>query len=97
MEFHISCHHTPINCGGHRLQADRTRSPNTVPNWAAHCEMIGSTYNKGSVNPPQHDHFMFVETDNKKVTRFNGTLPTLLGYHGYAGHEFAITLEEWNQ
>ena len=35
MEFHISCHHTPNNCGVHR------RAPgegNAVPNWSEHCK-----------------------------------------------------------
>ncbi len=64
MEFHISCHHTPNNCGVHRLQPDSTRSPNAVPNWAEHCEKIGITYIKEGVNPPQHDNVMFVETDD---------------------------------
>jgi len=69
MEFHISAHHTPNNCGVHRLQADGTRAPNAVPNWAEHCQKVGIKYIKGGVNPPQHDHFMFVETDDMSKLR----------------------------
>ena len=54
MEFHISCHHTPNNCGVHRHEPDGTRSPNAVPNWAEHCKEVGVTYIKGGVNAPQH-------------------------------------------
>ena len=52
MEFHISCHHTPNNCGVHRHEPDGTRSPNAVPNWAEHCKEVGVTYIKGGVNAP---------------------------------------------
>jgi|TARA_B100001146_G_C16073306_1_gene387429 hypothetical protein len=66
MEFHISCHHTPNNCGVHRREPG---SSNTVPNWSEHCKKVGITYIKGGVNPPQHDHFLFVETDDMSKLR----------------------------
>ena len=69
MEFHISCHHTPNNCGVHRHEPDGTRSPNAVPNWAEHCKEVGVTYIKGGVNAPQHNHFLFVETNDMAKLR----------------------------
>ena len=75
MEFHISCHHTPNNCGVHR------RTPgegNAVPNWAEHCKKNGVTYIKGGVNPPQHNHFMFVETED--MAKLRDLLQPYIGY-----------------
>ena len=78
MEFHISSHHPFHNYGLHRVQADGTRSPNALPNWAAHCEKICTTYNTGGVNQAQHNHFMFVETGD--MSKLRDLIETYQGY-----------------
>ena len=75
MAFHISCHNTSNNCGVHRRAHGEA---NTVSNWANHCKKNGVKYIKGGVNPPQHDHFMFVETDD--MAKLRNLMQPYIGY-----------------
>lgn len=75
MEFHISCHHTPNNCAVHRRAPGEA---NVVPNWSEHCKKVGVTYIKGGSNPPQHNHFMFVETDD--MSKLRDLMQPYIGY-----------------
>ena len=72
MEFHISCHHTPDNCAVHRSESPMTKS------WADHCKEVGVTFIKGGVNPPQHNHFIIVETDD--MAKLRDLMQPFIGY-----------------
>mgnify|MGYP000008720223 FL=1 len=72
MEFHISCHHTPDNCAVHRSEPPITKS------WAEHCKEVGVTFIKGVVNAPQHNHFIFVETDD--MVKLRNLMHPFIGY-----------------
>ena len=42
MQFHISAHHTPDNCGVHRLPGNPDGSPvATVTDWPGRCKDVG--------------------------------------------------------
>ena len=62
MRFHISSRHTAENCGV-RLE-ERKDGINSFADWPARCKELGITYVAGGDCRPQHDHFMFVETDD---------------------------------
>ncbi len=70
MLFHISCHHTPENCGVHRNPTADDGAPTpTITDWGARCQEVGVAYINGGINAPQHNHFMFVETDDMDKLR----------------------------
>ena len=79
MLFHISCHHTPENCGVHRnpIADDGAPTP-TITDWGARCQEVGVAYIKGGINGPQHNHFMFVETDDMDKLRV--LMQPVMGY-----------------
>ena len=62
MRFHISSRHLPENCGIHL--EERKDGINSVASWPDRCKELGITYVAGGGCRPQHDHFMFVETDD---------------------------------
>ena len=67
MRFHISSRHTPENCGVHL--EERKDGINSVADWPARCKELGITYVAGGDCRPQHNHFMFVETDDMDKLR----------------------------
>ena len=94
MLFHISSHHTPDNCGVHRNPdaADGSPTP-TVTDWGARCQEIGVTYIKGGINAPQHNHFMFVETDDMDpIENFDATSYGILGHRNNTCSGSKITI-----
>ena len=50
MQFHISAHHTPDNCGVHRNPDNSDGSPAaTVTDWPGRCKEVGVEFIKGGV------------------------------------------------
>ena len=79
MQFHISAHHTPDNCGVHRLPDNPDGSPvATVTDWPGRCKEVGVKFIKGGVCHPSHLHFMFVETDDYEKLRV--LMQPVMGY-----------------
>ena len=46
--------------------------------WADHCKEVGVTFIKGGVNAPQHNHFIFVETDD--MSKLRDLMQPFIGY-----------------
>ena len=79
MLFHISCHRTPDNCGVHRNPTADDGAPTpTISDWGARCREIGVTQINGGINAPQHNHFMFVETDD--MNKLRALMQPVMGY-----------------
>ena len=65
IRFHIDSKHAPEDCG----LANPNQGIPIAPNFPERCKELGITYVAGGACQLQHNHFMFVETDDMDKLR----------------------------
>ena len=65
MRFHIDSKHSPENRG----LANPDEGIPMAPNWSERCKELEIAYVAGGACQGQHNHFMFVETDDMDKVR----------------------------
>ena len=90
MQFHISAHHTPDNCGVHRNPDNPDGSPAaTVTDWPGRCKEVGVEFIKGGGLPSFSPAF-YVRRNGRlrQIEGFDATSDGVLGYRNIRCHRF---------
>ena len=77
------CHRLLLSLASNGYTADAAQADDgaptpTITDWGARCQEIGVAYVKGGINGPQHNHFMFVETDD--MDKLRTLMQPVMGY-----------------